>query len=417
MSKENNNSLVPQDNTLSVFNADALTQAFEFSEKLAQSSIIPQALRNKPADIMVVLQTGIELGLSPMLSLRSVDVIHGTPALKPQTMLALIRSKCPNALIEITDNGTDTATVRMARERDYPDEAFTSVWTKDRAQTMGLLGKDNWKKQAITMLRWRAVGEACRMVFPDLIMGLYTSQEVQDFAIDPNEYIPEGGYPDLKEEVQEVKTSLTKDPEKVNSKSSEEEIADVVFKEVGDNTEAVEEAKIIGLIGNRDYIFPLGEHKGKKLYEVPIETLRPYSEAIEAGAKKSAKKTTDAQGALIANLSAYVSKYNTLEKMSPLELDRLIVTENSKNEIEDTAEEIPGGHGQAAEPPAPEEEDPGPAEETAPLTATEIKKPVKESRVDAPIQDSFLSKEIVSKEGLGEGKPRSAKDVKFSLND
>lgn len=333
------NSLTTQDSGLAVFDATALNQAYEFSEKLAKSSIVPNQLRGKPADIMVVLQTGIEMGLSPMMSLRSVDVIHGTPALKPQTMLALIRSRFPKALIDIKDDGVGTATVRMARDRDYPDEGFTSVWTTERAQTMGLLSKDNWKKQKITMLRWRAVGEAARLTFPDLLMGLYSSQEVQDYAIDPNAGLEDF---DLKQDVADAKTELAK-PEDVSSKSSEEDIVDAQFKEVDDNQEALIEAKIIAQIENRDYIFPLGEFKGKKLHEVEIGKLRDYLEKLETAAKASTKKMSEAQSALIANLSAYVSIYNKFEAMSPLELERAIKTAEAADQVADEPETA-GGH-------------------------------------------------------------------------
>jgi len=322
---------VNQGGDLAVFDVSKLEAAYAFSEKLAASTIIPNQLRNKPGDVMVVLQTGIEMGLSPMMALRSVDVIHGTPALKPQTMLALIRSKFPKALVEINDNGTDTASCRMARDKNDLDQAFTSIWTKDRAQTMGLLSKDNWRKQPVTMLRWRSVGEAARMVFPDLLCGLYSSAEVQDFDV----YEPDATRDfNLKQSVKDAKTELS-EPKDVKSESTQDEIIDAQYKEVGDTTEAISEAKIIGLIENRDYIFPLGEHKGKKLHEVEIMVLREYSKKLEDAALKSSKKMSEAQTALMANLSAYVSKYNSLEKMDELDLDRMAATEQTADELEE----------------------------------------------------------------------------------
>lgn len=50
---------------------------------------------------------------------------------------------------------------------------------------MGLSTKDNYQKQAKTMLTWRAIAEACRMTFPDIIMGLYVPEEFQDFEGKP----------------------------------------------------------------------------------------------------------------------------------------------------------------------------------------------------------------------------------------
>ena len=46
------------------------------------------------------------------------------------------------------------------------------------AKTLGLAGKDNWKKQPATMLKWRAVSACARVVFPDVIQGMYTPEEI-----------------------------------------------------------------------------------------------------------------------------------------------------------------------------------------------------------------------------------------------
>ena len=43
---------------------------------------------------------------------------------------------------------------------------------------MGLIGKDNWKKQFGIMCQWRALAANLRITFPDAIAGLYTQDEM-----------------------------------------------------------------------------------------------------------------------------------------------------------------------------------------------------------------------------------------------
>ena len=43
---------------------------------------------------------------------------------------------------------------------------------------MQLAGKDNYKKQAATMYKWRAIAACARAVFADVILGLYTPDEM-----------------------------------------------------------------------------------------------------------------------------------------------------------------------------------------------------------------------------------------------
>jgi hypothetical protein len=54
------------------------------------------------------------------------------------------------------------------------------------ASAMGLVGKDNWKKQPVVMLKWRAISACCRVVFPDVIQGMYMTEELNpDVTISP----------------------------------------------------------------------------------------------------------------------------------------------------------------------------------------------------------------------------------------
>jgi hypothetical protein len=43
---------------------------------------------------------------------------------------------------------------------------------------MGLIGKDNWKKQFAVMAQWRALAANLRITFPDAISGLYLIEEM-----------------------------------------------------------------------------------------------------------------------------------------------------------------------------------------------------------------------------------------------
>ncbi len=149
------------------------------SEYLSQSQLVPLSLRGKPHDIAIVLQMGMEVGFSSMQALNSIEPIQGKPTIKPEAQLGLIYQNCPGAVIEIeVDTVKLIARVSMARSKD--SKPFVSVWDMDRAKKMGLATKDNYIKQPATMLRHRAVGEAARTVFPDVMRGLKNSFEFEE---------------------------------------------------------------------------------------------------------------------------------------------------------------------------------------------------------------------------------------------
>ena len=53
----------------------SLDEAMKFCELMSKSDIVPKAYQDKPGNIMVAIQMGGELGLTPMRALRSIAVI------------------------------------------------------------------------------------------------------------------------------------------------------------------------------------------------------------------------------------------------------------------------------------------------------------------------------------------------------
>lgn len=127
-----------------------------------------------------IMIKGYELGISPMQALDGIQVIQGKTTVSPQLMLALI-----NRSGELEDMNIDSkptiCTVTMKRRNRSP---HTEVFSMENAKSMGLAGKDNWNKQPATMLKWRAVAACARIVFPDVIQGMYTPEEMGAVVIE-----------------------------------------------------------------------------------------------------------------------------------------------------------------------------------------------------------------------------------------
>jgi hypothetical protein len=160
---------------------------------LAQSGFVPAPFRNKPDEIMAALAYGHELGLGPMQSLQSFDVIQGKPTLKPETMRALIR-RAGHTLLR-TEATSDHVTF-YGKRRDTGEEE-TVTFTLEDARLMGLLGKDNWTKQPRAMLTARCTAEIGRSLFSDVLMGAsYTPEEMgDDYTDSETEFVPSDGAP------------------------------------------------------------------------------------------------------------------------------------------------------------------------------------------------------------------------------
>lgn len=143
------------------------------AQMLVKTNFLPQAIKTAEQAIAIML-TGRELGIPSMAALRTIDVIQGKPTVSPQLMMALINrsGQLENVAIETSSDG---AIVMMKRKGRHP---HTESFMREDAANLGLLAKDNYKKQAPTMFKWRAIAACARVVFPDVILGLYTHDEM-----------------------------------------------------------------------------------------------------------------------------------------------------------------------------------------------------------------------------------------------
>ena len=94
--------------------------------EIAQTEFIPAGLRGKPAAITAAILYGREIGLGPIQSLQSVDVIDGRPAISAEMGRALALAAGHELFIEesttarcVGSPAPPTTTGRLARVGDH----------------------------------------------------------------------------------------------------------------------------------------------------------------------------------------------------------------------------------------------------------------------------------------------------------
>jgi hypothetical protein len=161
---------IPSGQALAASEWDAIK---EQAAMLVKTGFLPPTIKN-PEQALAIIMTGRELNIPPMAALNNINVIQGKPTISPQLMLALINRSGQRDNLEIV-TGAEGAIVTMKRRGRSP---YVARFGPAEAKAMGLAGKDNYNKQAGTMYQWRAVAMAARTVFPDVILGLYTPDEM-----------------------------------------------------------------------------------------------------------------------------------------------------------------------------------------------------------------------------------------------
>lgn len=138
-------------------------------------------------DFFLMMMKGLELGIAPMAAIDTINIIQGKPTLDAKGMLALVNSSGLLEEIDI-DSTKERCIVTLKRKgRDEQIISFTmqeartfmtTAWVNGNKTQIPLAEKDNWKSMPEIMLKWRAITKAMREVFPDVLAGLYTQEEL-----------------------------------------------------------------------------------------------------------------------------------------------------------------------------------------------------------------------------------------------
>jgi hypothetical protein len=166
----------------------SLEDAFRFANAIVASGFAPRGME-KPEAVLVAIQLGAELGLTPMAALQNTAVINGRPAIYGDAALALVRA---SGLLEsfseeeVGEAGKDSFGIRVTATRRDGSKGCETFTIGD-AKAAKLWGKAGpWTDYPRRMLKFRARGFVLRDVFGDVLKGLRTAEEVRDYPEERN---------------------------------------------------------------------------------------------------------------------------------------------------------------------------------------------------------------------------------------
>lgn len=165
----------------------SLNDLASFAITISNSGLAPQGFKT-PDAIMVAIQHGMELGLSPMASLQSIAVINGRPTLYGDGLMAVARAHpaCED-VIETFERGEGDdnmkAVCEVRRKGCVPVVRSFSVAQAKKAALWGKSGP--WSLYPQRMLQMRARAFALRDAFADALKGFRCTEEERD--IEPRE--------------------------------------------------------------------------------------------------------------------------------------------------------------------------------------------------------------------------------------
>lgn len=175
----------PRGNVTTAIQLASFHDILDFADQASRSALIPAQYRNKPADIVIAVMHGAELGLPPIQAINSIAVINGRPSVWGDAVPGLCYGSGLAQDIEEHyegEPGTDGFTaVCIATRRGFSPK--TGRFSQADAKTAGLYGKATHGSYPKRMMMWRARHFALHDAFPDVLRGIGTRElEAEDEA-------------------------------------------------------------------------------------------------------------------------------------------------------------------------------------------------------------------------------------------
>lgn len=166
--------------------SDTFQLAFQMAKGLSQSTLVPQQFQNNPANCLIALEQSNRLNISPMAVMQNLYIVQGKPSFSSSFIIGLINAS----------GKYDMELQFDEEEKDGKPYACTCWTEKDGRKvtgikiTMDMAEKEGWSKKngskwltiPQVMLRYRAASFFARMNCPELSIGLYSKEELDDFT-------------------------------------------------------------------------------------------------------------------------------------------------------------------------------------------------------------------------------------------
>ena len=205
------------DYSLGIFGtSDNFIMAMQMAKALSESTIVPQTYQKNPSNCLIAIEQAQRMNISPLMVMQNLYPIQGKPSWSSKFLIASINASRKFDM-----------ELQYDETKDKDGKPYSCVaWTMKNgrriegmevnmqmAKDEGWLGKNGskWKTMPQLMLRYRAASFFSSLNCPELTMGIYTKEEIEDN--DFNEYPMEDLQAQVQKDIAENANSQEFEPE------------------------------------------------------------------------------------------------------------------------------------------------------------------------------------------------------------
>ena len=214
------------DYSLGIFvTSDNFIMAMQMAKALSESTIVPQTYQKNPSNCLIAIEQAQRMNISPLMVMQNLYPIQGKPSWSSKFLIASINASRKFDM-----------ELQYDETKDKDGKPYSCVaWTMKNgrriegmevnmqmAKDEGWLGKNGskWKTMPQLMLRYRAASFFSSLNCPELTMGIYTKEEIEDN--DFNDYPMEDLQAQVQKDIAENANSQEFEPEEVTESAEPE---------------------------------------------------------------------------------------------------------------------------------------------------------------------------------------------------
>lgn len=175
-----------------IFSPEGMDRLVRFATLMADSkATVPAHLAGKPADCLAVTMQAAQWGMNPFAVAQKTHVVNGTLGYEAQLVNAVVSSS--NLLATRLNYKWDGDWSKVSGKTDKSPSLTVTVWatlkgeseprtlTISMAQT-GVRNSPLWEQDPRQQLAYLCVKRWARLHAPDVLLGVYTPDELQETA-------------------------------------------------------------------------------------------------------------------------------------------------------------------------------------------------------------------------------------------
>lgn len=183
-----------------VLNGDSMDKMLKFSQMMATSKItIPKHLQGNAGDCFAIVMQAMQWGMNPFAVAQKTHLVNGVLGYEAQLVNAVINSRAPittrlnyewfgdwSKVNGKTSNADDVGVIVSATMKGETEPRTLSV---SMAQVGNVRNSPLWVNDPRQQLAYLATKRWSRLYCPDVILGVYTADEAEDF--EPKDVTPQ----------------------------------------------------------------------------------------------------------------------------------------------------------------------------------------------------------------------------------